>query len=129
MLHPNGQSAGLAFMNSASCYNTMHPENPDDCPATKYCSIKEMATCSGNNSSFSRVNTYKSVSEEHSFSIHPRQPPTPSHLTSGHGFPITSGCVRLPCNPPCHFRSNLEMRLVRPVGGGFTSHGRGLSEY
>ncbi|CAH8867836.1 unnamed protein product [Trichobilharzia szidati] len=149
MLHPNGQSVGLAYVNPASscCYSSSStPEIHEGyrCyPTEKYPdATKEISTSSGYHSPAIRFPMQKSVLEErqhyYSAGYHPRQPSTPSRLTSGPGFPGTtatatattsSGCVRLPCKPPCHFRNHLEMRLVRPVGGGFTSHGRGLSEY
>ncbi|VDQ12941.1 unnamed protein product [Trichobilharzia regenti] len=137
MLHRNGQSVGLAYIvNPASSYST--PESHEAYyPTEKYHNeTKDISTSSGYHSSAIRFPTHKSVLEEERFSsISPRQPFTP-HLTSRPSLPGTtstatasSGCVRLPCKQPCHFRNHLEMRLVRPVGGGFTSHGRGLSEY
>ncbi|KAK4475622.1 hypothetical protein MN116_000894 [Schistosoma mekongi] len=130
MLHSNGQPAGLAYVDFSSSCNIMGPEDNEFLyPATKHCDIKEIVTCSKHNSLTSGSNKYRSNLEEHSFNVHPRQIPTVPHLSSGFGLPDTSSHVHLSCNPPCHFKNHLQMRLVRPVGGGFSSLGRSVSEY
>ncbi|TNN08059.1 Basic-leucine zipper (BZIP) transcription factor, domain-containing protein isoform 1 [Schistosoma japonicum] len=130
MLHSNGQPAGLAYVDFSSSCNIMCPEDHEFFyPTTKHCDVKEIATCSKYNSLISDSNKCRSTLEERPSNVHPRQIPTVPHLSSGFSFPDTSSHVRLSCNPPCHFKNHLQMRLVRPVGGGFSSLGRSVSEY
>ncbi|CAH8593099.1 unnamed protein product [Schistosoma turkestanicum] len=128
MLDSNGQPAGLAYINLTSSCNFSSPNDHEAIyPIDNHCDMKEIATCSKYNSLSSGSSKYKFSQEEHSPNIYPHQTPMVSHLCSGLGFPGTTSHV--PCNPPYHFKNHLQMRLVRPVGGGFGSHGRGVSEY
>ncbi|CAH8633747.1 unnamed protein product [Schistosoma curassoni] len=130
MLNSNGQPTGFAYINSTFSSNFMGPKIHEVVhPTDKNCDVIEIATCSKYNPLSSGSRKYKFSLEEHPSNVYPRQTPTVSQFSSGLGFPGTGSPVRFSCNPPCHFKNHLQMRLVRPVGGGFASHGRGMSEY
>ncbi|CAH8606716.1 unnamed protein product [Schistosoma mattheei] len=130
MLNSNGQPAGFAYINSTFSPNFMGPKIHEVVhPTDKNCDVIEIATCSKYNPLSSGSSKYKFSLKEHPSNDYPRQVPTVSQFSSGLGFPGTGSPVRFSCNPPCHFKNHLQMRLVRPVGGGFASHGRGMSEY